>query len=141
MCEGIKRDYFSPLTLQEGNDISYVVSTLGNRSAVGLLFKKGSLEEAGDRIGHVHPLRFFQYVLVNAELKTSFAKIDGIAWKRFVDGMAGSLAKADARNNLSQKVIDDFAKSSQLDVSVVQQFLDKKEWKPFISYIKKQSSV
>lgn len=139
MCEEFGQNYFNALTPQEGDEISYIVSTLGNTSPVGLLFKKRSLEKAGDRIGHVHPLCFFQFILDRPGLKASFAKIDGLAWRSFVDGMAESLAKADARNHLSQKIIEDFAHNSHLDISTIQQLLSNKEWKPFISYIKSES--
>lgn len=137
--EGEKRDYFAKLTPQEAQDIQYIVNTLGNTSQVGLLFKKSSLEQAGDRIGHVHPLRFFGYVMSNPSLKASFAKIHGMAWRNFENGMAGSLQKAYQRSNLNKEIIDDFAKTSHLDPNRVEMFVKGKQWKELVEFVRSQA--
>ncbi len=134
-----KRDYFTQLTPQEAKDIQFIVTTLGNTSAVGLLFKKSALEKAGDRIGQVHPLRFFGYVMSHPQLKASFANIKGMAWNNFEDGMVGSLKKADSRNNLNAEMVNDFARQSHLDASTVQGFVKHKQWKQLIAFVRKQA--
>lgn len=138
-ADGEKRNYFAKLTPQEAKDIQYIVSTLGNTSQVGLLFKKKSLEQAGDRLGQVHPLRFFGYVMSNQQLKASFASIHGMAWRNFENGMAGSLQKAFQRNNLNQEIINDFAKSSHLDSKRIEGFVKNKQWKKLIDFVRSQA--
>ncbi|ADI38205.1 hypothetical protein [Waddlia chondrophila] len=132
-----KSDYFAKLTPQEAKDIQYIVTTLGNTSAIGLLFKKKSLEQAGARIDDVHPLRFFGYVMTNPQLKASFDKIKGVAWSRFKEGMAGSLEKADSRDHLNAEVIDDFSSESHLDRSKVQAYVDRKQWEALIDFMRR----
>lgn len=134
-----KRDYFTKLSSQEAKDIQYIVTTLGNTSSVGLLFKKKSLEQAGDRIQDVHPLRFFGYVLSQPRLKASLANIKGMAWTNFEEGMIGSLQKADSRNNLNNKIIDDFSRQSHLDPAKVQAYVKNKQWKGLIEFVRKQA--
>lgn len=138
-ADGDKRNYFAQLTPQEAKDIQYIINTLGNTSQVGLLFKKKSLEQAGDRIGRVHPLRFFGYIMANQHLKNSFANIRGMAWRNFEDGMAGSLQKAFLRDNLNQEIIDDFAKSSHLDPARIESFVKNKQWKSLIDFVRSQA--
>lgn len=137
--EGYKRNYYATLTPQESKDIQYIVSTLGSTSAVGLLFKKQSLEQAGDRIEQVHPLLFFAYVYSNPELKSSFSNIKGMAWNNFEDGMANSLEKAHSRENLNNEMVEDFAHQSHLDPKRLESFVKNKQWKAFVEFVRKQS--
>jgi hypothetical protein len=134
-----KRDYFSPMTGQEAQDIRYIITTLGETSTVGLLMKKSTLEQAGNRIGHVHPLKFFGFILSDQRLRRSFGQMKGIAWKNFVNGMAGSFAVADTRRNLSMAMIEDFARAGRLDPAIVNGYIQNRRWKELIHFVRKQA--
>lgn len=129
------RDYFADLSKTDKRNISFTINTLGNTSTLGLLFKRNDLERAGSATGHIHPLRYFKYVLEKESLKRSFQRMDGRAWSEFKSGFSRSFQEADDYNNLSDKVIADFTYGLEVDREEVTRLLRQKSWQSFMQYI------
>jgi hypothetical protein len=124
------------MTDQEKRDISYIIMTLATKSQMSLLFEKKELNRAGDRVSHVHPLRFLLYIFSDGQLKTAVKKIKGLPWNRFVSGMAGSLDKAAARNSIKEEYVADFSKTVGVDPSILAPSLQSRHWEEFINIVR-----
>lgn len=132
------RDYNASVSKQEKQDISYIVNTLSKASIISLGTSRSSLKKAGDRIDHVHPLRFLMTVFCNEELKAGIAGIRSRGawiWDEFVSGLTGSLGEEAQRNNLKSEFISDFARRVNIDVRQITPALEQGQWKTFINIL------
>ena len=130
------RDYYAPLTEQEKEDISYIITTLANKSTITLMFYKRPLNRAGDRVAHVHPLVFLGFIFSDPELKDAVIRIKGYPWRRYAQGMAGSLESAAMRDNMHEEFIDDFANTVGIDKSLIYPSIQNEEWEQFINIVR-----
>ena len=117
-CTGQPREYFSPVTVQEKQDLKFIVMTLANKSVVSLAFVKTDLENAGERIEHLHPFKFLKIVFTDEEMKAGIQNIrtKGWVWNSFLDGLKRSLECEWAISNITQEHVCDFAKIVSVDV-------------------------
>lgn len=56
------RKFYEKVTDKEKKDIETIVNSTGSKSLPELLKLKSSLAKTGDRVNHIHPLRFFMVV-------------------------------------------------------------------------------
>lgn len=114
---GYPRDYTAEVTHYERADIRFIVSSLADKSLMSIAFIKGDLESAGDRIDHVHPLRFLMTIFVDEEMKVAIRNIRGRGWiwNQFVDGIKDSLSTEANIGNLRDEHIVHFASTLGLD--------------------------
>src|SRR5262245_8490538 len=66
---GYPRNYNAEITREEKSDIRFIITSLANKSLISIGIAKPDLEAAGDRIEHIHPLRFLMAVFTDEELK------------------------------------------------------------------------
>ena len=111
------RDYNATITEEELNDIRYVVNNLGEKSRPIILKMKGSIRSAGNRIKHLHPLRFLTCVFTDERMKVSMKNLEGkhFVWPPFYEGISGAFEEESNKNNLTDAQIADFAKKIALD--------------------------
>ncbi len=131
---GYPRDYTRPVTQQERDDIHYIVSTLADKSLITISFIKGDLESAGDRIDHLHPLRFFMTVFTSEELKAGIRNIRGRGWiwGHFVGGIKECLNTEMSIGNMKDEYIVDFARTVEIDVNKIYSLIQSYQWDAFI---------
>ncbi len=131
------RDYHSPITAQEKKDLSELVRTLANEMQPALLGKKGHLESIGDRIVHLHPLKFLTIIFTDNELKVCMKNMDGKAfvWKKFQGETVESLAKEHKAGNLKHEMVNDFATKVGLSGGEIIPFISGQKWEQLISYL------
>lgn len=133
----IVRVYEQQLTEQNREDISYIVTTLGNGSLTSIATSKSSLKRAGERVEKVHPLQFLQYVFTDEKLKAAMHNLKGRTlwiWSEFFNGLKGSLEEETRKQNLNQYV-DEFSTTIGLKISVIQPSFDKKDWKELMDIL------
>jgi hypothetical protein len=120
------RDYLSPVTLQEKRDIAYIINTLGMSSLVTIATTQSSIKEAGDRIDHVHPLRFLISIFSDEKMKASISAMKGRrwVWGDFIQGLKESADCETSRGNMKPEFIQDF---------IIQLNLDPKEIAPLVN--------
>lgn len=129
------RDYAAPVSLKEKEDISYIVTNLASNSWTQLLNKKSSLKKAGDRVDHVHPLRFLMCIFTDEELKGGVNAIrsrGGKIWKEFFSGLSSSLDEESQANNMRADMVDDFAKNVGINISLIQASIQESRWSDFM---------
>lgn len=131
----LSRDYLAGVAPHEASDIHYIVTTLANVPTIGLAFYSGSLDQAGDRINHVHPFRFLQTVFTSEELKVCIRNVKnkGWVWNRFMSGLSESLDEEAAAGNLKPEFIHDFAAIVGIDPSKIVPHIEKRRWKSLVS--------
>jgi glycyl-tRNA synthetase beta subunit len=131
------RDYYAHVSTEEKADIAYIVRTLANTSLIKILNHKSSLESAGQRVEHLHPLRFLQVIFTDEELKACMLNLQGKSWvwSDFLEGITSSLTKEAAADNLKQEHIKDFAKRVNIDVKLINPPLKKRDWEKFVDIL------
>jgi hypothetical protein len=131
------RDYSVPVTADEKADLAYITSTLGRSSLAGIASSKSSLKKAGDRIDHLHPLRFLMTIFTDEELKADISAIRsrGWIWDKFFDGLEGSLKDESKRDNIRPEFIEDFANTVGINPGLIQPAIQEKRWKALVNIL------
>lgn len=132
------RNYDASVSTTEKSDIRYIIVTLADKSLPSLLKYKSSLIKAGDRINHVHPLRFLMCVFTDEELKVGMRNIHkrgGWVWSDFVGGLNESLQEEHQRNNLRDDQVADFARSIGVDSSEIYPKVRSKKWTDLVVHL------
>lgn len=133
--QSIQRNYLVAVTQNEKNDLIYITSTLARSSLPGIASSKSSLKKAGERIDHLHPLRFLMTVFTDEELKANIAAIRtrGWVWDKFYDGLEGSLKEESKKDNIRNEFIIDFASIIGINASLIQPAIAERRWKDFVN--------
>jgi len=128
------RDYNQPVTKKEKQDLSYIINSLSQDSLISLAKSKSSLKKTGDRIDHLHPLRFLITVFTSEELKAGVHGIRdrGWVWDEFLSGLTGSLSTESSKNNMKNEYILDFAQRVKIDPNLILPSIQQGQWKNFI---------
>lgn len=134
--ENVKyRNYNAPLTSKEKSDIKYIVNTLGMEALTSIAKQKSSLKKAGDRIRHIHPLKFLTCVFTDQEMIVSITAMQsrGWVWGDFFDGIKESLNEERGRNNMKEEFVFDFAKKISIDASLIHSQVMHGKWDDFMN--------
>ncbi len=128
------RDFHAAMTAREQEDITYIVTTLSDQSIAKLLLYKTSLDQAGDRILHVHPLNFLSFVFSHEELKVKVRNIKskGWVWKQFIGGLKNSLNDEYHKGNMLPEFYDVFIEKVGIDMVKIQHFTLSAKWDDFV---------
>lgn len=127
---GYARDYSASVTQAESNDIRFIVTSLADKSLMAIAFIKGDLEEAGDRIDHLHPLRFLMTMFTDEEMKVAIRNIRGRGWiwSNFAGGLKQSLATETRNGNMKDEYIIHFAQTVEVDVNHIYPAIAAHNW-------------
>jgi hypothetical protein len=131
------RDYNQDVTEQEKEDLTYIVTTLGNKSLTKIYKEKENLKKAGDRIDHLHPLRFLRTVFTDEELKAAIANIKESrwVWGEFKKGLFNSLKDETRNKNMNIEFIKDFASSIDIDPALIIPSINESDWDNLITVL------
>lgn len=134
------RNYNAAVSASEKDDLRYIVTTLATASWPSLLAKKSSLKKAGDRIDHLHPLRFLRTVFNDEELNGCLHVIRDRSkvWKEFYSGLSDTLEKEASANNITDTMVADFAKSVKVNVKLISKPIKDHNWDGFIEILMEQ---
>lgn len=110
-----------------------IISTLAKTSAPLLLFKEERLNEVGEQIRHLHPLKFLSAVLTNPYLKECMKEIFDDFFKRrgFLTGFTPNLLREVAKGTLDC-YSQDFAQEVGVPVGSFGPFLEARDWEGMI---------
>lgn len=132
------RNYDLPVKKNEKDDISYIITTLAQETLWNIgKSHRSSLKNAGERIDHLHPLRFLMTAFTSERLKSGVHAIrdrGGWIWSGFLDGLTGSLNEEAKNDNLYQYV-SDFARKVSINVDLILPSLKAKKWEEFINVL------
>lgn len=134
---GYPRNYTSDLTHEEKSDIRLIVTSLANKSLISIAVWKGDLEAAGDRIEHIHPLRFLMTVFSDEELKVGIRNIRarGWVWGHFISGIKEALATEMGIGNLKDEFVYHFAQTIKVDPKIILPAIHAQQWEAFIDLL------
>lgn len=134
---GYPRNYHLELSWEEISDIHFIVTSLANKSLIAIGLAKSDLEAAGDRIEHIHPLRFLMTVFTDEELKVGIRNIRGRGWvwNHFVRGVRDALATETSIGNLKDEFIYHFAETVKIDHRIIMPHLSNQSWDDFIDLL------
>lgn len=135
--ENIIRNYSTPVTLLEKQDISYIVNTLGMSSLSKITKAKSSLKKAGNRIDNVHPLRFLLCVFTDEQMKASVHAMEGRSWvwTEFLSGLKKSLEEESQKDNMKMEFITDFASRLGITVDLIYPSISQHQWNQLVSIL------
>ncbi len=131
------RDYNTPVSKKEKEDITYIITTLANDSLISIGTSKSSLKKAGDRIDHLHPFCFLTTVFTDEKLKAGINAIrdrGGWIWSGFLDGIKGSLSEEGSNKNLLQ-FTSNFANKIKIDADLILLSIQQARWSDFINIL------
>lgn len=131
------RDYYSPLTKNEKADLTYILNTMARNSLASIATHRSSLKKAGERIDHLHPLRFLLAIFTDEELKADVNAIRGrhFVWKEFLSGITGSLETESKIKNLKSEYIRDFCKVLKIDEKKIAPLIKEEKWKDLVNVL------
>jgi hypothetical protein len=134
---GYPRNYLAEVTTEEKNYIRFIVTTLANKSLITIALAKGDLEEAGDRIDHIHPLRFLMTVFTDEELKVGIRNIrgKGWVWGHFLGGLKECLATETQIGNMKKEYITNFSQIVKINSTLIQPVISQQKWDDFVDLL------
>ncbi|MEZ5315490.1 MAG: hypothetical protein R3E91_04695 [Chlamydiales bacterium] len=134
---GSPRDYSSAVTLEEWSDIHYIVNSLANQSLIAIAFMKTDLEAAGNRIDHIHPLRFLMTVFTDEELKVGIRNIFGRGWiwHHFINGVKDCLDTEANIGNLKDEYVYHFASIVAIHPHKILEPIHEQNWDQLIKIL------
>lgn len=132
------RNYYTSISSHEKKDIRYIITTLANDSLASIGTSRSSLKKAGERIDHIHPLRFLVTAFSDEELKVGIHAIrsrGGLVWDEFSSGLIKSLKEESSRQNIQPEFIQDFAAQLGLNTSLIVPPIQESRWKDLINLL------
>lgn len=133
---GYPRDYRTGFSDPEFTDIQFIVRTLADKSLVTIAKERYSLEAAGDRIDHVHPLNFLLAIFDDEELKVAIRNIrgKGWVWSNFMYGIKQTLSAEMAQNNVTPH-LQDFANKLGVSLQTILPAVRSRNWDLFVEQL------
>jgi hypothetical protein len=134
---GHPRNYSVEVTPEEKADIRFIVNTLANKSLISIALVKGELESAGDRIDHLHPLRFLMTIFTDEEMKAGVRNIRGKGWmwNHFIGGVKESLATETRIGNVRAEQIHNFSQIVKINPNLIIPALSQQKWEEFVDLL------
>lgn len=134
------RQYYKTVTANEKNDVSYIINTLGMASLAKVTKSKSSLKKAGDRVDHIHPLRFLAVIFSDEQMKASMHAMQsrGWIWKEFIGNLGDTFEEEATRGTLTSSEIADFSQKLNLDATAVENYLAQHKWSGLVDYMIQQ---
>lgn len=130
------RNYAAPVTSTEKENIRLIIRSLAKHNWAQLAKEESSLKRAGDKINHVHPLRFLQTVFTDEELKVGLYVIrnKSIVWGEYYDGLKKSLNEESDLNNIVQ-FTPDFANNVGINLNSILPYVQTRQWNAVIDIL------
>lgn len=125
-----------PASPKEIEDIQYIVNTLADTSAIGLLGKKGELKRRGEQVRPVNILKFLAIMVEDPQMKTALSTIkkSNLKWSNFRDGLEKSFVKGLGKGEV-QPYLPNYCHTFKLDQAHVQALIDESKWDKLIDYL------
>jgi hypothetical protein len=122
-----------PLTDNEKRFIRIIVSTMAEKNILQLAFEKRTLHRKGNKIHHVHPLRFMGYILSCSDLKSHLRTIkkSSFKWDALIGGFSKRMREELSNDNVYQHV-SGFAQQVGSSKDRVSPYIHKRDFEGLI---------
>lgn len=131
---GSIRNYWAAITPKENEDLHYILDTLAQASLIKIGKSKSSLKKAGDRIDHIHPLRFLLAIFSDEQLKADIHAIRGRGWvwSEYLDGLSRTFTSELQAGNIKPEFIQNFAATLGVDANTISSLIHTTQWTALI---------
>lgn len=123
-------------TEQDKQAITEIIKNMGEHGKFWLLRHKSYMNELGDSIRHVHPLKFLEVVFNNDYLKVCMREVFDDYFKRngFMDGLGGTLTNKSKAGEL-ERYTHDFAKSINVSYDSIDIYFQNRDWDGLVRHL------
>lgn len=131
------RDYSIVPTDDDKKTITYIVTTLANKTIPRIALEQKKLKKEGDKIYSLHPFRFCEVIFTNEKLNAAMASIKGRewVWPKFKKGLFDSLTEESKRQNLKLPDIQDFSNKLGIKSALIIPSLQQGNWDEFLNIL------
>ncbi len=129
------RQYQVSVSESDKEDIRYILKSLAEKSLTSLWGMKSKLEAAGERIDHLHPLRFLECIFTDDELKVyiyNIKKRGSWVWGEFIKGFKDTFQEESEIGNIKEEYLQDFVNNLGIELSLVYDLFQSKRWEDFV---------
>lgn len=128
------RNYYAAVKGKEKDDMTYILRSLSNYSLIRIAANRSSIEKAGDRLDHIHPLRFLITVFTDEELKVYIRNMydRSLVWKEFMHWVNDTFSREADSNNLSFEYLQDISLHTKVDPNILLPYVQKRQWSDLI---------
>ncbi len=125
-----------PISKDDAETIWKIIDTVANNNPIKLAFKKNDLERKGQKVNHVHPLKFLGTIFSDPHLKACMTEIEDsyFKWNGFIGGLAGRMNEEYTRNNLLP-YIQGFCQAVKANPEKVREYVLKRDWEGLVRYL------
>ena len=129
----VTRNYSAAVTSTEKENIRHIIRSLAKHNWAQLAKSESTLKKTGDKINHIHPLKFLQTVFTDEELKVGLYVIrnKSLVWGEYYDGLKKSLNEESDANNMVQ-FVPDFANNVGVNVHAILPYIQSRQWNVLI---------
>ncbi len=135
---GYPRNYSAEISRQESEDIRYIVTKLAEETYFSLAALQSDLEAAGDRIDHIHPLRFLMTVFTDEKLKACIKIIQGrsgFVWNPFIGGIKKALSTEAEIGNMKHEFVSHFSNTVKININLILPAYKSQDWGKFVTLL------
>jgi hypothetical protein len=129
--------YDQLICTQDDKDTIYeIISTIAENGKLTLLFKQTDLRDLGEKIDHLHPLKFLTSIFTNPKLKVDMVNVFDDFFKRagFMEGLGPNLTKEAEKEKLNQ-YIGDFAAEVGVTEEGIKPYFEQRDWEGLVIYL------
>lgn len=125
-----------PITPDEQQKISKIISTMAENNVFQLLFERKYLERLGQEVHHVHPVRFLGTIFSDPRLVNCMFEIhnSGFKWGGFMDGISARLKEEIKAGNVNS-YIPGFAERLNLRFEDVQGYINRRDIEGLVLFL------
>jgi hypothetical protein len=131
------REYTQELKEDELIDMRYFITTIAYKPLDEVVQERRDLENALDRLDHIHPLRFIAACVEDLELRNAMHTIreDKWLWKNFFGKVKKTFNAEHKVGNMTSDYVTQFSISLELDESTILAFVEDKKWDALADYL------
>ncbi len=115
--------------------IRKIVTTLAEKNVLQLLLDKDKMEDLGQKIRPVHPMRFIGFVLGDPNLRRCLKTISKsmFKWDGFLEGYEERM-REESRNDNLNRYVPGLADYLEVDRGVIQSYIHQGNYEKMIKY-------
>ena len=115
--------------------IRKIVTTLAEKNLLQLLLDKEKMEDLGQKIRPVHPMRFIGFVLGDANLRRCLKIVSKnmFKWDGFLDGYQERM-REESRNDNLNRYVPGLADYLEVDRGIIQSYIHQGNYEKMIKY-------
>lgn len=136
--EGNPTDLYTKLHIKDSDKriISSMIDTIANTNVFQLALKEREVQQKGDKINHVHPVRFLGTVFSDPKIKNDMIEIKRsyFKWNGFIGGFSKRMDEEFQRDNVL-RYVPGFAASLNIDPEQVKRYVQSQDWDGLVRFL------